>query len=206
MSLLVVVEGSTDVPVVRKVAALAGWELSQQPIEARGKGQLDKDLPGYNAAAQGSPWFVLRDLDHDAPCPGALVNKLLPVPKPLMCFRVAVRSTEAWLMADPETLAAFLHVSPAQIPGNPEGEEDPKSAMVNLARRSTRPAIQKDMLPQRGASRRAGPGYEGLIIKYGERHWRADVARARSPSLDRAVKALERLRKEWSVVFPVHDS
>lgn len=73
MSLIVVVEGTTDMPVVRKVAALAGWELEPSTIPARGKGQLDKDLPGYNAAAQGSPWFVLRDLDHDAPCPGALV-------------------------------------------------------------------------------------------------------------------------------------
>lgn len=133
MSLIVVVEGSTDVPGVRKVAALAGWELGQSPIETRGKGQLDKDLPGHNAAAQGSPWFVPRDMDHDAPCPGALVAKLLPDPKPLIRFRIAVRATEAWLMADPDTLAAFLHVSPAQIPGNPEAEEDPKSAMVNLA-------------------------------------------------------------------------
>ena len=95
-------------------------------------------------------------------------------------------------MADPDTLAAFLRISPAQIPGNPEAEEDPKSAMVNLARRSTKPAIQKDMLPQRGASRRAGPGYEGRLIEYGVKHWRADVARARSSSLDRAVKALQK--------------
>lgn len=56
-----------------------------------------------------------------------------------------------------------------------------------------------------GASRRAGPGYEGRLIEYGVKHWRADVARARSSSLDRAVKALERLRDEWSIVFPVHD-
>jgi hypothetical protein len=68
-------------------------------------------------------------------------------------------------MADPETLAMFLRVSPAQVPTNPEGEDDPKRTMVDLARRSSKTAIQKDMLPQRGASRRAGPGCEGRILE-----------------------------------------
>jgi hypothetical protein len=206
MSLIVAVEGSTDVPVVRKVVELAGWTLAFEPIVERGKGPLDKDLAGYNAAAKGSPWFVLRDQDHDAPCPGALVAKLLPRPEPLMCLRIAVRAIEAWLMADPETLAVFLHVSDNQIPIHPEGEEDPKSTMVNLARRSTKPAIHRDMLPQPGASRRAGPAYEKCISEYGEKHWRADIARRNSASLDRAIRALERLRKEWNVVVPVLSS
>jgi hypothetical protein len=206
MSLRIVVEGSTDVPIVQKVAALAGWKLPFTLLPTRGKGQLDKILPSYNGAARRLPWFVLRDLDHDAPCPGALVAKLLPEQMPLMCLRIAARALEAWLMADPETLAAFLHVSPAQIPLNPEGEQDPKSTMVHLARRSTKPAIQKDMLPQRGASRRAGPGYEGRIIEYGEKLWRPDVARGKSPSLDRAIRALERLHELSNDVFPILDS
>lgn len=99
MNLIVAVEGSTDAPVVRKVAALAGLELASPPIVKRGKGTLDKALRGYNAAATGSPWFVLRDLDHDAPCPGGLVADLLPDPKPLMCLRIAVRAIEARLLA-----------------------------------------------------------------------------------------------------------
>jgi hypothetical protein len=206
MSLLVVIEGSTDAPAIHKVARLAGWELAGEPISTRGKDRLDKDLRGYNDAAKGSPWFVLRDLDHDAPCPGALVERLLPARSPWMCLRLAVRTVEAWFMWDAETLAAFLHVSPSHIPANPEAEEDPKRTMIDLARRSTKPGIQKDMLPQRGASRRTGPGYEGRLIEYGEKHWRADVARGRSPSLDRAVKALERLRLKWSVVVPVATS
>jgi hypothetical protein len=169
MSLIIAVEGTTDAPVVKKVAELAGWELASPPIVKRGKAPLDEALRGYNAAAAGSPWFVLRDMDHDAPCPGALVAELLPEPKPLMCLRIAVRAVESWLMADAESLAVFLHVSPALVPGNPEREEDPKGAMVNLARRSTKPAIRKEMLPPaHGASRRTGPGYEGRLIEYGE--------------------------------------
>jgi hypothetical protein len=207
MSLMVAVEGSTDAPVVAKVAALAGWELASPPLVKHGKGPLDKALRGYNAAAAHSPWFVLRDMDHDAPCPGALAAELLPDPKPLMRLRIAVRAIEAWLMADPETLAVFLHISPTQIPSDPEREEDPKGTMVNLARRSTKTAIKKDMLPPpHGAGRRTGPGYEGCLLKYGEEHWRADVARGKSRSLDRAVNALLRLRQEWSVIVPIMDS
>ena len=202
MSLIVAVEGSTDVPVVHKVVALAGWALAFEPIVTSGKDSLDRDLRGYNAAAKGSPWFVLRDLDHDAPCAGALVEKLLARRERLMCLRVAVRAIEAWLLADSETLASFLHISATVIPADPEGEDDPKSTMIDLARRSTKPAIQKDMLPQRGSSRRTGPGYEGRIIEYGTKHWRADVARRRCPSLDRAVSALSRLRAAWGAVDP----
>jgi len=158
MSLAIRVEGSTDVPVARKVLELAGWESPFAIIDMGGNVSMDNDLRGYNAAAKGSPWFILRDLDHDAPCPGALVATLLPQRQPLMCLRIAVRAGEAWLTADPETLAGFLHVSRAQIPGNPDGEDDPKLTMVGLARRSTKPTIKKAMLPLQGASRRVGPG------------------------------------------------
>lgn len=203
MSLLVAVEGTTDVPVVCKVLELAGWAQPTAPLVQHGKVALDRNLQGFNAAAKGSPWFVLRDLDHDAPCPVALVERLLPQRSPFMCLRIAVRAIEAWLLADPATLAEFLHVSKTLIPLDPEAEDDPKIAMINLARRSTKPAVQKDMLPERGASRRTGRGYEGRIIEYGQKHWRVDVARSNSPSLDRAVRALEGLRDVWDHVAPV---
>lgn len=201
MSLIVAVEGSTDVPVVHKVVKLAGWTLAFEPIVKAGKDSLDRDLRAYNDAAKGSPWLVLRDMDHDAPCPGALVARLLPERAPLLCLRIAVRAVEAWLMADPETLALFLHVSDAHVPANPEGEADPKSTMVGLARRSTKPAILRDMLPHRGASRRVGPAYEARIMEYAQRYWRPEVARRKSSSLDRALGALERLRGAWSDVL-----
>lgn len=206
MSLLVVVEGTTDVPVVRKVLELAGWKEPLVPIPQHGKAELDKKLRGFDGAAKGSPWFVLRDLDHDAPCPSALIEELLPQRSSFMCFRIAVRTIESWLLADAETLAAFLHVSKNLVPLDPEAEEDPKIAMINLARKSTKPDVQKDMLPARGASRRIGRGYEGRIIEYSVKHWRADVARSKSRSLDRAVCALERLRDEWDHVAPISSS
>lgn len=206
MSLCFVVEGTTDVPVVRKVLALAGWSPPFTDIPQGGKVALDRSLPGFNGAAKGSPWFVLRDLDRDEPCPSALCARLLPQRSPLMCFRIAVRAIEAWLLADAATLAEFLHVSENLIPLDPEAEENPKIAMVNLAHRSTKPAVQKDMLPERGASRPIGRGYEGRIIEYGEKHWRPDVARARSRSLDRAIGALERLRETWGDVAAARSS
>ncbi|HEY7320113.1 MAG TPA: hypothetical protein VIE89_21300, partial [Candidatus Binatia bacterium] len=50
-----------------------------------------------------------------------------------MCFRVAVREVEAWLLADRERISRFLSVPLSRIPTNPEGERDAKEVMVSLA-------------------------------------------------------------------------
>jgi hypothetical protein len=199
MSLHVVVEGSTDEPVVKKILTLACWDPDSISIEnTSGKSNLDKKLVAYNEAARWSPRFVLRDLDNDSSCAGEFRGQLLPTPAPFMCFRLAVRSIESWLMADPETLANYLHISVAQITHRPDFVSHPKDELVNLARLSTKPNIRKDMVPEPGKSRRIGAGYEGRINDYSQKYWRPQVARQHSPSLHRAIAALERLRDLWS--------
>lgn len=196
MSLAVVVEGDTDLPVVRKLALDAGLEISVE-IDCGGKARLDEDLPGYNDAAQGWPWFVLRDLDHDAPCAGDFVRALRFSPSRWMCFRIAVRELEAWLLADVEGLAGFLEVQEAWIPLEPDSEADPTAVLVNLARRSRRSSIRRAMVPAAQTSAVVGPLYEAKIIEFGERYW--DLARAcrRSESLRRARRAVRELSSNW---------
>lgn len=196
MNLHVVIEGDTDIPVARKIARLAGWEGECTFDSRRGKYNLDPFLPKWNEAAKYSetPWLVLRDLDNDKPCAGELRAKLLPEPARFLCLRIPVKSIESWLLADADTLSIFLHVSRASIPTMPDMEEDPKGTLVDIARRSTKPRVVRDMVPGRGVSRRTGAGYEGCIIDYGANHGRPDIARHASPSLDRAIHALTRLR------------
>lgn len=194
-SVTVVVEGDTDFPIARAVLGLAGLEVGQE-IDCCGKGTLDRRLGGYNAAARGSPWVVLRDLDRDAPCPGELVARLLPSPARWMRLRIAVHAGEAWLMADSERLASFLRISVALLPTSPDTIPDPKFQLVNLARRSTKPAIVADMVPKPGLGRKIGPAYEARLIEFALKHWRPHVARELSPSLDRTIRALERFAKE----------
>jgi hypothetical protein len=189
----IVAEGDTDFPVARAVVKLAGLTPGDE-IDCGGKTKLDAKLPGYNAAAAHGPWLVLRDLDHDETCAGRLVTRLVKEPGRFLCLRIAVRAVETWLMADAERLASFIHVPKTRIPHEPDKLDDPKVTLVNIARGSRKPDIVRDMVPREGASRKIGPGYEGRISDFAQEHWRADVARASSPSLDRCIRALERLR------------
>lgn len=188
----VVAEGDTDLAVARVLLTRAGL-LPGVQIDCAGKSKLDARLPGYNAAARGSPWLVLRDLDRDAPCASVLVDQLMPRPGPYMRLRIAVRAIEAWLMADAERLARFLSIRSSLVPRAPEELENPKRKLVDLARHSKKPALCKDMVPRRGATRPIGPGYETRIIEFAGGLWRPEVARGHSPSLDRCMRALEHL-------------
>jgi len=187
-----VVEGDTDIPYAGQVLRVAGLGIGKV-IDAGGKDRIEPQLPAYNAAAQGSPWMVLRDLDQDAPCAPSLRKSLLPEPSWLMCFRIPVRAVEAWVLGDFDSIATFLKVRPGRLPLNPENELDPKQTLVNIARSSTSSAIRDDMVPARGASRKVGPGYEARLIEFGTHHWQLHAAEKHCPSLRRCIQAVRRL-------------
>jgi hypothetical protein len=134
---------------------------------------------------------VLMDLDR-ANCAPDLVTKLLPRPASQMRFRIAVRTVEAWLLADTERFATFFSVAKSRLPGDPEAIADPKQAVVNLANHSNRRAIRQDLLPVAGSGRRVGPGYEARMIEFAidSNGWRPEVAASRSDSLRRCLNAL----------------
>lgn len=192
MTISAAVEGATDKAVVRKLITQVGAELG--PVYGKyGKGSLREKITGYVNAARRTPWIVLVDLDHDAPCPPPLRSDWVPAQVPFLCFRVAVRAVEAWLLADADALAAFLGVSRNRIPRDPESLQDPKTAMVNLARASRRNAIRADMVPRDGSGRPIGPAYASRLIEFASSPWRPDIAAQRSDSLRRALACLEKL-------------
>lgn len=185
-------EGDVDAQVCQRVLELVG--LGTGPAYVRfGKGNIDKKLRAYNNAARFGPWLVLRDLDHDAECAAGLVQTLLPNPAEFMKLRVAVRSVEAWLMADRERISKYLSVSQDIVPPDPDSEDHPKSTLVNLARRSTKRGIREDMVPGVGHSRAVGPGYTARVTEFATLYWRPEIAARTSDSLARCVRAL----KEW---------
>ena len=97
------------------------------------------------------------DLNGGYDCAPLLRNSWLPQVAPGLCFRVAVRAVEAWLLADAEHIADFLGVARSRVPSNPETLDDPKAAMVALGRTSRRRDIREDMVPRDGSGRRVGP-------------------------------------------------
>lgn len=186
------VEGMVDEAVVRRLIAHVGAHPG--PVYGKnGKDALRQKLNGYNNAARHAPWLVLVDLDNDADCAPPFRQQCLSHPAPFMCFRIAVCEVEAWLMADPETLAKYLGVAQNKVPDEPEALPNPKDEMVNLARQSRRRAIREDMVPRPGSGRSVGPAYTSTVIEYVRTHWRPEIAAQRSDSLRRAIACLKRL-------------
>src|SRR5215831_7456773 len=99
----------------------------------KGKRFLLQSINGYNNAARYAPWIVLVDLDRDCDCAPPCAQKWLARPSTQMCFRVAVRAVEAWLLADRERLAQLLGVNAAWLPTNPDYLDDPKRELIDLA-------------------------------------------------------------------------
>jgi len=184
-----VVEGDVDDAVARRLVLHVEAQVATIHVK-HGKQPLLARLPGYNAAAQHSPWLVLVDLDHDAECVPAYLEECLPERAEGLCFRVAVREVEAWLLSDRHRIARFLSVPVRAVPAHPDGLDDPKGTIVSLASRSRRRAIRDDMVPRPGSGRKIGPAYTSRLIEFVGSRWRPDVAETQSESLARTVAAL----------------
>ena len=134
------VEGIVDEAVARRLIVHVGGKAGTV-YGRNGKPALREKIKGYNNAAHYASWVILVDLDNDADCASSMRNAWVHAPAPNLCFRIAVREIEAWLMADKRALARFLRVSADDVPEEPEKVKHPKDAMVNLARGSRSRAI-----------------------------------------------------------------
>lgn len=189
------VEGISDEAVWRRVVVARGAHVHRVQVQ-RGKANLRRALPGYNAAAQGDPWLVLVDLDQDFDCAAALVTDWLPAPSIYMRFRVVVREIEAWLLADRARFTSFFAVPASAVPDQPDELPDPKSTLLATVARSRRKAIRVDMLPRPGSGRQVGAAYTSRLIEFAsdiDQGWRPNVAAQRSPSLSSCLTRLDSL-------------
>ncbi len=185
------VEGVVDEAVVRRLVPHAGATL-RDVYGKKGKRLLRQRIASYNLAAQRAPWIVLVDLDNEE-CAPPLRNAWLPQPARYLCFRVAVREVEAWLLADIERLAEFLGIARGRVPPQPETLNDPKGALVNLARTSRRRDVREDLVPRPDSGRQVGPAYSSRPTEFVTNDWRPEVAAQRADSLRRAIRCLQRL-------------
>lgn len=189
------VEGLADEAVAKRLILEAGG-LPGPVYGKNGKAALKDRVASYNSAARHAPWLVLVDLDHDAVCAAELSKAWLPKPAPQLCFRIAVREIEVWLMADAERMARFLSVPLSRMPNNPEALANPKEELVRLAATSRSRQIREDMTPRRGSGRSVGPAYTSRLIEFvtvAQSRWRPPAAWERSDSLRRAMGCLKRL-------------
>lgn len=189
------VEGMIDEAVLRRLVKEIG--ATAGPVYGKnGKPFLLEKLSAYNQAARFSPWIILIDLDHDDECAPPFRKSCLPNPASYLCFRVAVREIESWLLADRERLSKFLSIAVSRIPLDPEKLDCPKSTMVEIAGHSRRRGIREDMVPRPGSGRKVGPAYAAQLIDFAgdsKRGWRPDVAAKISYSLNRCIHCILRL-------------
>lgn len=186
------VEGDLDEVLLRRIMDFAGSTLGI--VHGRkGKAFLLRSINGYNNAARHAPWIVLVDLDQDCDCAPPCARKWLANPSAGMCFRVAVRAAEAWLLADRERVAQLLGIRTTWVPRDPDRLDQPKRDLVDLARRSRRRAVREDIVPRDGSGRSVGPLYTARMIEFVQDEttgWRPNEALAASESLARCVRRL----------------
>lgn len=198
ITISVAVEGDLDAAVLRRLLRSVGAEPGTI-YGRRGKSHLLDRLAAYNQAARFQPWVVLLDLNQDAACVPQILPRWLPAPAPQMCLRVAVRAVDAWLLADAERLARFLHIPRHHIPARPDAIDHPKQYIVSLARQSRSSAIREDMVPRPESGRDVGPAYTARLIQFVEDEangWRPEVAAEASESLARCLRRLHQLIQE----------
>jgi len=100
---------------------------------------------------------------------------------------------ESWLLAHHDALAAFLKISAAKVPVEPDQEVHAKRTIVNLARKSKSRLLRMDLVPKQGTSGLVGPNYTARMGEFIREHWQPLVAQTRSPSLRRALQAIEQI-------------
>lgn len=186
------VEGDLDEAIARRLITHVG-ATPGAVYGKKGKGYLREKIAAFNEAARMAPWLVLVDLNGEHPCAPTLRATWLPHPQRFMCFRIAVKEVESWLLADRDRLAAFLGVSPTRVPTSPDDCDDPKQLMIELARGSKRRDIREDMVPPLGTGRAIGRAYVARLTEFIEQRWRPEDAAAASDSLRRCIQGLRRI-------------
>lgn len=161
-------------------------------IPCYGFGKIKKNILAYNNAASIIPFFVITDLDRHE-CAPSLKKEWLGsvVPHKGFIFRVAVTEIESWVMSDDVNFSKFLGISTDLINKTPDCLEDPKQALINLARKSRNRELREGLLPA-DESACEGPAYNLFLCKFVESGWNVQNACAHSPSLKRALSALEK--------------
>lgn len=185
--LVVIGEDALCCALGRRIAlTITGQPLALDPIQTGGVTGLRRNLARY---CQLSDRFrVLCIADTDGGCAKDMRGEWLPKRSlPNFALRFAVQEAESWIMADREALADFLDVRVSRVPLNPDDVYDPKSSLLELARRARDRELRADLVSQFNPTK-AGSGYNERLVAFVSTQWRPHVASGQSESLARAVR------------------
>ncbi|WP_081086845.1 DUF4276 family protein [Burkholderia stagnalis] len=187
------VEGPLDEAVAKRIVTYAGHQIGAC-YGRNGVGYIKTKIKGFNQAAHAAPILTLVDLrDTGMRCPSEVREAWVPNQHPRMVFRLVVQEIESWLLADRKGMAKFLGVPVAKVPDSVEEIEQPKVALVNVARKSRSKKVIELLVPENGLSVSVGRQYVSEMIRFATDIWDVDAARAESASLDACVNRLAAL-------------
>ncbi len=188
---VVFAEGLLDGVVATRLLQDAGLR-PDEPRLAGGNIAFWQKIPRYNAAAaRCGGVFALADLEGRG-CVGPVLDERLPDRSDWLVLRLAVPMLEAWLLADRRSMARALHLRLERLPEHPELLRHPKHEIVRLASHSPSREVRHQLVPRRRSRAGVGREYIPFMTQFVRLHWRPQDARHHSPSLDRALRAIER--------------
>lgn len=186
----IAVEGNLDEAVAERLITLCGGQPGKVSPK-QGRPYVLEHIGGYNEGARyGGIWFVLVDLDQQPECAPELVAEMLSDPAAGMCFRVAVREVEAWLLADRAGFAKWAGVHANLIPDDVEAIARPKERLVAIVRESRWRERRDAIVPRPDSGRSAGPAYSDVLTEFVASDWDVEAAARAAPSLARALRCL----------------
>jgi hypothetical protein len=196
LEIALVVEDVLSLVLMEKVLAQTERRYSVlRPLVERGVGNIRKSVTKYVNASRALPHVVLTDLDQIR-CAPLLRQQwgVTDLPKSML-FRVAVRESEAWVLADRAGFADFAGIPVNKVPAAPEILADPKQELVNLVRRSRNKRLAAELVPAQGSAVSIGPLYNERLSQFVRETWSMEAAMANSPSLARTVSRLQSFMK-----------
>lgn len=171
--------------VLRLIAELPGELRVTHCLGKRGSGYLSKKMDSWRQMATHQVMVVLTDLDR-ANCLVEFRDKWLAntaLPNSLL-FRIAVRESESWALADHEAMRALIGVR-GVLPVSPDELPDPKQVLLRLANGASR-SVKAELLKTVDGNLYQGLGYNTCLSEWVGFVWSPQRAAERSPSLARA--------------------
>lgn len=194
MMFAIATEDALSEAVAESLLLQAGVTDIHARIRKGGFGYLRSRIAELNRMAERvMPVLLIADLDQKHCPPGMIADWLHSPCSTRFLFRIAVRETESWVLADRMAFARFAGVAAATLPIAPDELADPKGTLLKLIRKSSNRELKQDILPPRRSTSPVGLGYNSQLCHFVRSAWRSDRAANNSPSLLRALSSVQAL-------------
>jgi hypothetical protein len=110
---------------------------------------------------------------------------------PNFLFRIAVRESESWVLADRDSFSQFLNISINRILFNTDAIDDPKRFLIKLVCSFRKNKLKDNIVPAKNSTASIGRNYNEPLVRFVMDKWDGTKAIEHSESLKRMIKRLQ---------------